>query len=59
MELRPSVAKSLQNILDYDGTDIGSDLSLFFEATTRVFGEVVTHPLVNGGSDIPVTMDNR
>ena len=59
LELKPSVGRSLQGILCYEGEDMEGDLSLFFEYVSRVFGEVVRTPLVPGGSSVPVTVHNR
>jgi E3 ubiquitin-protein ligase HERC4 len=57
-QLRPSVGKHLESLLTYEGADFEETFSLTFELTRSSFGEVVTVPLVPGGSSVPVTMDN-
>ncbi|XP_075216704.1 HECT and RLD domain containing E3 ubiquitin ligase 4 isoform X2 [Lycorma delicatula] len=58
-ELSPTLAKSLQDVLDYDQSDLQDVFCLNFEITREVFGEVKVYELKSGGSSIPVTLDNK
>lgn len=59
MELMPSVGRGMHDLLDYEGDDVEDVFCLTFEITVESFGEVQHKPLVEGGSDRPVTKDNR
>ncbi|XP_034237400.1 probable E3 ubiquitin-protein ligase HERC4 [Thrips palmi] len=58
-DLSPTIAKSLQDILDYKDNDFEDVFGLTFEMSTEVFGEVKLFPLKAGGGDIPVTLHNK
>ncbi|XP_067008518.1 probable E3 ubiquitin-protein ligase HERC4 isoform X2 [Anabrus simplex] len=57
--LSPTLAKSLQDVLDYDGDDLESVFCLSFEVTRDVYGEIKVHPLKPDGGNIPVTQNNK
>ncbi|XP_049804341.1 probable E3 ubiquitin-protein ligase HERC4 isoform X1 [Schistocerca nitens] len=57
--LSPSMAKSLQDLLDYEEPDIEDVFCLTFEITREVYGEVKNLPLKADGSNIPVTQQNK
>jgi E3 ubiquitin-protein ligase HERC4 len=57
--LSPVMANSLQNLLDYTGTDLQDTFSLFFEISRNDFGEEKVVELKPNGSKIPVTQDNK
>jgi len=57
--LSPTIAKSLQDVLDYSGSDLEEVFQLTFEMSCEVFGEVMTFPLKANGSSIPVTHYNK
>ena len=54
----PSLGRGLQQLLDYDG-DVESAFALSFEVEYDYFGELRRHPLKPGGSEIPLTNENR
>lgn len=54
----PDLAHGLQQLLDYPG-DVETDLTTFFSVEEDNFGELQTHELKPGGSNIPVTNSNR
>ena len=62
-QLYPSLHRGLMMLLDWtDEVDGGSVEDIFcrnFEISYDVYGQVKTYPLVNGGSEIPVTESNR
>ncbi|CAG9828985.1 unnamed protein product [Diabrotica balteata] len=57
--LSPTVANSLQCLLDYTENDMQDVFSLYFDISRESFGETVTIPLQANGSDIPVTQENK
>ncbi|XP_063237913.1 probable E3 ubiquitin-protein ligase HERC4 [Bacillus rossius redtenbacheri] len=57
--LSPALAKSLQDVLDYEGDDLEDVFCLTFQVNREVFGEVRSIPLKPGGGDIPVTQQNK
>lgn len=57
--LSPSIANSLQSLLDYEGSDLQEVFDLTFEITRDVFGEVRAIPLKPGGAEVPVTQENK
>lgn len=57
--LSPTMANSLQSLLDYSGNDVEDVFCLYFSLDRDVFGENVTIPLKPNGSDIPVTNENK
>jgi len=56
--LSPSIARSLDELLKYDGDDFESVFNLTFEITRQRFDQTITVELVPGGSKIPVTKEN-
>merc|ERR1719445_1190808 len=58
-ELNPTIARSLQQLLDYKGEDVEDVFCLQFSIGQNSFGEVVQVPLKPGGNDIPVTSENK
>lgn len=57
-EYRPRLAKSLRQLLDYNG-DVETTFCLDFVVETDRYGTPVTVPLCPGGERIPVTNSNR
>ncbi|XP_069702468.1 probable E3 ubiquitin-protein ligase HERC4 isoform X3 [Periplaneta americana] len=57
--LSPALAKSLQDMLDYDQPDLEEVFALNFEVARDVFGEVRVHPLKPDGEKISVTQENK
>ncbi|XP_075163815.1 HECT and RLD domain containing E3 ubiquitin ligase 4 isoform X2 [Haematobia irritans] len=58
-ELSPMLARSMQQILDYDGDDFEETFDLHFEISRDIFGESTSEPLKPNGSNINVTKENR
>lgn len=58
-ELSPTLANSMQSILDYADDDIEDVFNLTFEVSREVFGEVQSVALKPGGDKIPVTQQNK
>lgn len=58
-EFSPTLANSLQELLNYTEPDLEQVFSLNFEITKDVYGEVKVIPLKPGGENIPVTLENR
>jgi hypothetical protein len=58
-QLRPSVAKGLQSLLDYHEPDLEDVFCLSFEITYESWGENVTVPLLQNGGTISVTQENK
>ncbi|EGX93166.1 ubiquitin-protein ligase (Hul4), putative [Cordyceps militaris CM01] len=57
-EYRPSLARGLQQLLEYDG-DVESTFALDFIIENDRFGSLTTVPLCDGGERRPVTNANR
>lgn len=57
--LEPTVGKHLQTLLEYEGDDVEDVFCLSFEYSDTVFGAVQTRELIEGGSNIPVTSENK
>ncbi|KAI9335991.1 hypothetical protein BDR26DRAFT_865506 [Obelidium mucronatum] len=57
----PGLGKGLEMLLEWDATngDVEDVFMRSFDIEYEVWGKVKTVPLVNGGSDIPVTNENR
>ncbi len=53
------MAKSLRDLLAYDGDDIEDVFCLRFTVTEERFGERTEVALTRGGEDTPVRADNR
>lgn len=58
-DLSPTIANSMQSILDYDGNDMESVFGLYFEITREIFGETQQVLLRPNGDKIPVTQENK
>lgn len=58
-DLSPTLAKGLQNLLDYDGEDLENTFFLTFEVSVEHYGHTLSHELKKGGSHIKVTKENR
>lgn len=58
-DLSPTLANSMQSILDYNENDMESVFGLYFEVTREVFGETQQHLLRPNGDKIPVTQENK
>ena len=56
--LSPSVARSLDALLKYDGDDFESVFNLTFEITRQRFDQTIIVELIPNGSSIPVTKEN-
>lgn len=57
--LSPTMAKSLQDLLDYEGSDITEIFDLTFEITRSVFDHIKVIPLKPNGQNIAVTQENK
>ncbi|MCO5611487.1 hypothetical protein L7F22_065740 [Adiantum nelumboides] len=57
-DLQPQLAKSLQQLLDYDG-DVENTFSLTFQVAYDYFGEIKTYDLQPDGGELPVTNENK
>ena len=55
--LSPSVARSLDSILKYEGDEFESVFDLTFEVTRQRFDQTVTVDLIPNGSKIQVTKE--
>lgn len=58
-ELSPTLAQSMQSILDYSGSDMADVFGVAFEISRTYFGESRVFELKPNGSNIPVTQDNK
>lgn len=58
-DLSPTLAKSMQSILDYEGDDMEEVFALTFEITREVFGEIQQILLRPNGDQIAVTQENK
>ncbi|XP_053384737.1 probable E3 ubiquitin-protein ligase HERC4 isoform X2 [Mercenaria mercenaria] len=59
VELMPTVGRSFESLLNYDGDDIEDVFCLTFEISQECFGETKTVELVSGGSSKIVNKENR
>ncbi|KAJ3005697.1 UNVERIFIED_CONTAM: hypothetical protein HDU68_004503 [Siphonaria sp. JEL0065] len=55
----PGLGKGLEMLLEWADGDVEDVFMRSFDIEYEVWGKVKTYPLVNGGSDIPVTNENR
>ncbi|KAJ1555372.1 hypothetical protein HK096_002642, partial [Nowakowskiella sp. JEL0078] len=55
----PQLGKGLQQLLDWTDGDVADVFLRTFEISYDVYGKVRTFPLVDGGSEILVSNDNR
>lgn len=58
-ELSPTLANSMNSLLEYDDDDFEAVFDLNFAVTREVFGEVITVALKPDGANIAVTKENR
>lgn len=58
-QLSPTIAKSLQELLDYEDDDVEDVFVLNFEISLEMYGARVFFELKPNGKDIPVTKENR
>uniref|UniRef100_A0A1A9WLI1 HECT domain-containing protein n=1 Tax=Glossina brevipalpis TaxID=37001 RepID=A0A1A9WLI1_9MUSC len=58
-ELSPTLANSMQQILDYDNDDFEETFDLHFEIIRDIYGESNCQPLKPNGDQIAVTKENR
>nr|XP_020447345.1 probable E3 ubiquitin-protein ligase HERC3 isoform X2 [Monopterus albus] len=58
-ELSPTVARSLQELLDYEGGDVEETFLLNFSITRENYGMTEVKELVPGGESISVDKNNR
>lgn len=58
-DLSPTLANSMQSILDYADDDMADIFDLHFEVSHEVFGEVQSVPLKPDGQNIRVTQSNK
>ncbi|VUZ55010.1 unnamed protein product [Hymenolepis diminuta] len=58
-ELDPTAGRSLQSLLDYEGTDVEDVFCINFETAVDHYGVVERVPLIPNGCDIPVTHANK
>lgn len=58
-DLSPTLANSMQSILDYTGEDFEEVFNLNFEVTRDMFGETQLVPLKPDGNNIPVKQSNK
>lgn len=58
-DLSPTLANSMQSILDYSGNDMESVFGLYFEITREIFGDTQQVLLRPNGDKIPVTLENK
>ncbi|KAL2913025.1 putative E3 ubiquitin-protein ligase [Polyrhizophydium stewartii] len=57
--LQPSLARGLQQLLDYTGDDVEDVFCRTFVAEYEAFGEIVQEPLIPDGATVPVTSQNK
>ncbi|KAJ8935929.1 hypothetical protein NQ318_008705 [Aromia moschata] len=57
--LSPTMANSLQTLLDYEENDMQDIFGLTFDISRDIFGEAITIPLKPNGNNIPVTLENK
>ena len=58
-ELSPTLANSMQQILEYEGEDFEETFDLHFDISRDIFGESKSEPLKQNGENIAVTLENR
>jgi E3 ubiquitin-protein ligase HECTD2 len=56
---RPTVAKSLEQLLAYEDDDFEEVFCLYFTGEKELYGQVQTVDLIPGGANKPVTKANR
>ncbi|CAH8467511.1 unnamed protein product [Dicrocoelium dendriticum] len=58
-ELDPVLGRSLQQLLDYGGTDVAEVFCLYFSLDVDFFGEIRHVDLIENGSTVAVTQENK
>ncbi|CAN7938426.1 unnamed protein product [Ixodes hexagonus] len=58
-DLSPTLAKGLQDLLNYEGDDLENVFYLTFEVSVEHYGHTMNHELKKGGHHIKVTRENR
>ncbi|XP_077295148.1 HECT and RLD domain containing E3 ubiquitin ligase 4 isoform X2 [Arctopsyche grandis] len=58
-DINPTVAKSLQSLLDYKGSDVEDVFGLYFEISRDIYGTVKVFQLKENGGNISVTNENK
>ncbi|XP_011636945.1 probable E3 ubiquitin-protein ligase HERC4 isoform X1 [Pogonomyrmex barbatus] len=58
-EISPTVARSLESILEYNEPDFEEVFCLNFDVSKEVFGELKSVELIPGGSKMTVTLKNK
>lgn len=58
-DMSPVLYKSMQSILDYEKADFEEVFCITFEVVREAFGEKKVYELIPGGSDVPVTLENK
>ncbi|KAG8232703.1 hypothetical protein J437_LFUL014721 [Ladona fulva] len=58
-QLSPTMTRSLQSLLDYEGSDVEQVFGLYFELSRDMYGETRVFRLKPGGENIPVTQENK
>ncbi|XP_011688739.1 PREDICTED: probable E3 ubiquitin-protein ligase HERC4 isoform X2 [Wasmannia auropunctata] len=57
--MSPTIARSLESILEYNESDFEEVFNLNFEISREVFGELKSFQLIPGGDKVPVTLRNK
>jgi E3 ubiquitin-protein ligase HERC4 len=57
--LSPTIAKSLETILNYEDDNFEATFGINFDITRERFDQVVVVELIPNGSNIPVTKENK
>ncbi|KAJ3340617.1 hypothetical protein HDU93_006732 [Gonapodya sp. JEL0774] len=58
-EAFPALGRGLEQMLQWDDGDVSDVFMRSFEVDYDVYGKVVTHQLIENGSNVPVTNQNR
>ncbi|XP_070528774.1 probable E3 ubiquitin-protein ligase HERC4 isoform X3 [Cardiocondyla obscurior] len=58
-EMSPTIARSLEDVLQYNESDLEEVFCLNFMITREVFGEMKNFELIPGGEKVPVTLKNK
>lgn len=59
MDISPTLANNLKQLLDYPDEDVEEVFGLCFAVNLEIFGEIQVHPLKEDGTAIPVTHENK
>ncbi|XP_024882774.1 probable E3 ubiquitin-protein ligase HERC4 isoform X1 [Temnothorax curvispinosus] len=58
-DMSPTIARSLEDLLEYNESDLEEAFCLNFMVTREVFGEMKNFELIPGGENVPVTLKNK